>query len=638
MATALLTEFRTFNGSANNRIDPALNPVAANSDELRIAPADFAPGTTDTPIDGPNPRTISNVMSAGDANGDQAGATDPGGSSAMMYVWGQFVDHDLDLESVTGTDPINITVPSNDPTLTPGSTIALNRAVTDPTTGTVVNNVSGWLDGSMVYGSDQTTADSLRKADGTMKTSAGGNLPIVNGVSTGGDVRAAENPDLTAMDTLFVREHNYWVGQLQQQHPDWIGDQLYQMARSIVTAEIENITYSGFLPHLLGQNAIAPYQGYDSAVDPRITEEFSAAAYRFGHSIVSGTESKLDNLGNVLAQQSLADAFFDTPADVQANGGIDALLRSNVNDNAQANDVYAVPELRNLLAASPDAMDLIAIDVQRESDLGLGSLNQTRQALGLTPYTDFSQITSDPSVAANLQQVYGSVDNVDLFMGGLAEDHVSGAMVGSTFDAILTQQFTALRDGDRLWWQNEGFDQNTVNQIQNTTLSDIITRNTDTTVVQADAFVATQRHSSDVAAADPTAPQLVIGVNDDNATIAGGPADDTIVAGLGQNQTLTGGGGNDTFVFTAAGNATDTISDFTTSDIVRFTMIANDFNVTCVANGQAAVTYDGNTINLNGVNPDQLTASNFVLPSGASANMVFPQTMAGVSNAAAGNT
>jgi peroxidase len=638
MATTLLNEFRTFNGSGNNLDDPALNPVTANSDELRIAPANFTPGTTETPIDGPEPRTISNVVSAGDANGDQAGATDPGGTSAMMYVWGQFIDHDLDLESVTGTDPINITVPSDDPTLTPGSTIALNRAVTDPATGTTVNNVSGWLDGSMVYGSDAATADSLRNADGTMKTSGGGNLPIVNGVSTGGDVRASENPDLTAIDTLFVREHNYWVGQLQQQLPDWTGDQLYQMARSIVTAEIENVTYSEFLPKLLGQNAIAPYQGYDSSIDPRITEEFSAAAYRFGHSIVSGTESKLDNSGNVLAQQSLADAFFDTPADVQANGGIDALLRSTVNDNAQANDVYAVPELRNLLAASPDAMDLIAIDVQRESDLGLRSLNQTRQALGLTPYADFNQITSDPAVAANLQQVYGSVDNVDLFMGGLAEDHVSGSMVGSTFEAILTQQFTALRDGDRLWWQNEGFDQNTINQIQNTTLSDIITRNTDTTVVQADAFVARQRHSSDVAATDPTAPQLVIGVNDDNATIAGGPADDTIVAGLGQNQTLTGGGGTDTFVFTTAGNVTDTISDFTTSDIVKFTMIASDFNVTSGANGQAAVTYDGNTLNLNGVTPDQLTASNFVLPSGASTNMVFPQTMAGASNAAAGNT
>ncbi len=264
---------------------------------------------------------------------------------------------------------------------------------------------------------------------------------------------------------MFVREHNYQVDQLQAQHPDWSGDQLYQTARAIVTAEIENITYTEFLPHLLGPGTIPSYQGYDPDVDPRITEEFATSAYRFGHSIVSGTEAKDDNQGNELASQSLADAFFDTPAQVQANGGVDALLRGILSDETQANDVYTVDELRNLLAASPDQMDLIAIDIQRERDLGIGTLNQTRVALNLTPYTDFSQITSDPTVAAHLQQEFGSVDNVDLFIGGLAEDHAPGAMVGPTFQAIIARQFENLRDGDRLWWQNQGFDQATINQI-----------------------------------------------------------------------------------------------------------------------------------------------------------------------------
>ena len=57
-----------------------------------------------------------------------------------------------------------------------------------------------------------------------------------------GDVRAQENPDLTALQTLFVREHNYQVDQLQQEHPRWSGDQLYDMAKAITTAEMVNIT------------------------------------------------------------------------------------------------------------------------------------------------------------------------------------------------------------------------------------------------------------------------------------------------------------------------------------------------------------------------------------------------------------
>jgi peroxidase len=80
-------------------------------------------------------------------------------------------------------------------------------------------------------------------------------------------------------------------------------------------------------------------------------------------------------------------------------------------------------------------------------------------------------------------------------------------------------------------------------QIQSTSLSDLIVRDTNTAVMQPNAFIATQRVASDVIPLNPQAPQLVIGTNDDNATVAGQPGvDNTIVAGLGMNQQLTGGG------------------------------------------------------------------------------------------------
>jgi Animal haem peroxidase len=603
--------FRTIDGSGNNQGDPTVN--STGGDMVRIAPANFATGTTDTPIDGANPREISNIVSSG----PQAEAHDPTGLSAMMYVWGQFIDHDLDHTLPDGTTPIDIIIPPGDPNFPDGTTIPLMRFITDPANGNTVNSVTGWLDASMIYGSDAATSDSLRLPDGRMAASADGYPPIVDGAYAAGDVRATENPDLTAITTLFVREHNYQVDQLQTQHPDWSGDQLYQTARAIVTAEIENITYTEFLPHLLGPGAIASYQGYDSGADPRITEEFATSAYRFGHSIVSGTEAKDDNQGNELASQSLANAFFDTPDQVHANGGVDGLLRGILSDETQANDVYAVDELRNLLAASPDQMDLIAIDIQRERDLGIGTLNQIRAALDLTPYTDFSQITDDPTVAAHLQQAFGSVDNIDLFIGGLAENHASGAMVGPTFLAIIAQQFENLRDGDRLWWQNQGFDQATINQIANTTLSDIIMRDTDTKVAQADAFVAADRHGSDTVAEDPASPQLVIGIDADNAVIAGGPADDTIVAGLGNAQMLTGGGGGDVFVLGVSG-VHDTITDFSPADdTLRFAMSPADFRITAAHDGHAVIHYGNDVVDLLGVAPRELSQANFDLPAGS---------------------
>jgi peroxidase len=136
---------------------------------------------------GPNPRDISNILVAQAVTGeDGPHLMDDNGValSGMMYAWGQFVDHDLDLEKGGTTTDISITVPANDEFLPPGSTIPLTRVAIDPATGvaghpaTAINTITGWLDGSQVYGSDAATAASLRTADGHMKTSAGNNLPI----------------------------------------------------------------------------------------------------------------------------------------------------------------------------------------------------------------------------------------------------------------------------------------------------------------------------------------------------------------------------------------------------------------------------------------------------------------------------
>jgi peroxidase len=619
--TTLLSDFRPIGGIDNNLDSPGLDPTPGSA-ELQIAPLNYAPGTTDGLIDAPNARTISNVVSGGQsADGENANADDPTGASAWLYAFGQFVDHDLDLESV-GTTDISIPVPNGDPNFPNGTTIPLTRAVTDPTTGTAINTVAGDLDLSQIYGSDPTTAASLRNPDGTLVTSAGDALPIVNGAFVSGDTRVDENPELTAISTMFVREHNYWVGVLAAENPTWTGDQLYNMAKAITTAEYQNIIYTEYQPALLGSNAVNPYTGYDPTVNPQVTQEFSTAAFRVGHSQVSDAQQGIDNNGNVTFMQSLADSFGNTPAQGQAVDGINSLLRDLSSDNSQAVDVYAVDGLRNLLADSPDQMDLIAIDIQRERDLGLGTLNQTREALGLAPYTSFDQLTSDQTVAANLQATYGSIDNVDLFIGGLAENHTPGADVGQTFQTIIADQFDALESGDRYFWLNQDFDPTIAQMISQTTLADIIERDTGTPAEQPNAFTAQQRHTSDVAAADPTAPQLVIGVDTPGATIAGGPADDTIVAGLGLNQILIGGGGSDVFQYIGGGH-TDLISDWNASDTIQFqptetgaalsALLNTTVDVTDLDYG-TNITFDNNTITLPGIAASSLAANNFLFP------------------------
>jgi len=487
-----LTEYRPFGGARNNLSHPEYGP---GTPELNIAPLNFAPGTLDTPAGGPSPRTISNVISGGtDAKGD-TGETDDPVLSAWLYLMGQFVDHDLSLEETPPTNPaINVVIPAGDPSFPNGATIAMTRATRSAMTNTIVNTVDPHLNLSQVYGETDALAASLRNADGTLKSTGNGlYLPVVGSAFVTGDPRVMENPELTAITTLFMREHNWWVKTLRTQHPQWSGDQLYQLARALTTAEYQNIIYTAYLPHLIGP-VLGPYRGYDPNVNSQVTQEFSTAAFRVGHSQVSDGEEGINAAGAVVFTESLANGFLNTAAQDEANG-IDPLLNSLAHDYAQATDVFVVPTLRNMLIADlvggdVDKIDLIAIDIQRERDIGLATLNQTRHALGMQPYASFAALTPDPVLQADFQKVYGSINNVDLFMGGLAEPHAPGAVVGPTFQAIIADQFQRVRSGDRFFWQNQGFDPTTAKMIANTTLATLMARNTFLTNAHGDLFIA----------------------------------------------------------------------------------------------------------------------------------------------------
>lgn len=508
-------EFRSIDGNGNSLDAPSAN--AADTAFIRLAPAHFADGQRG-PVEGPNPRLISNtVVGEGDA-----AVTNPQGLSGMMYAWGQFIDHDLNLTADSrGGTPMGIVIPEGDPSFPEGGIIPMTRAAVDAS-GEPVNAVTGWLDASMVYGSSAALAARLRLPDGHLRSSEGGNLfigPIdPSGESAGGgrighlagDPRADENPSLTALQTLFLREHNWQVDRLHAADPCLDGDTLYETARAIVTAEIANITYGEFLPHLLGDAAPGAWQGYDPGIDARMSIEFAGAAYRFGHSTVSPRTEKLDEAGEPHGESDLRDAFFLPPDLFAADGGADGMLRHLAGDLAQAMDARLVEDLRNFLFDPPVAIDLAAINIQRGRDLGLPRLNEMREALHLEPYAAFEEITDDAGTVAALREAFGSVAMVDLWTGGLSEAVVPGAFVGETFGAIIADQFTRLRDGDRLWWENQGFDAATREEIRHTSLADIILRNTDTEHLQDDVFVFHERRLADAEPEEPDFPQLVI--------------------------------------------------------------------------------------------------------------------------------
>ena len=495
-------ETRSISGWGNNLLRTELG--MAETQLLRIAavPFDFAMSASMSDAL-PEPRTISNILHAQlELSANAAGATD------MLWQWGQFLDHDISLTPATVLSTgISIRIPRGDPDFDPfgrgiGS-ITFDRSIFDPETGTgpdnpreQVNQISSFIDASNVYGSSTERAFALRTNDGTgrLATSGGGLLLPLNsaglendsggrlrrGLFLGGDVRANEQVALTAMHILFVREHNRLADELATAHPELTGHEIFELARKIVGAQMQVISYQEFLPLLLGRGALSPYGGYDSEVDPSVSNEFSTAAFRVGHTMLSPNLLLIDGDGE-RSEISLAAAFFD--AAMVRNLGIEGFLRGLTTQVAQEIDLHLVDEIRNMLFGPPGSpgRDLAALNIQRGRDHGLPRYNVVRRAFGLPRAESFADVSSDPEIQGALELAYEDVENIDVWTGGLAEDHVPGAMVGETFHRIIADQFERLRDGDRFWFQNDPYfiaNPSLLAEVRSTTLADIIRRNT----------------------------------------------------------------------------------------------------------------------------------------------------------------
>jgi peroxidase len=121
-----------------------------------------------------------------------------------------------------------------------------------------------------------------------------------------GDVRTNQIMTLTSLHIIFLRHHNKLATALAAINPYWNDETLYQESRRIVSALMQHITYNEFLPSLLGRTTMDSYgltpqttgysSSYDEKVNPSITNEFAAAAFRMGHSLIQGAMKYVINL------------------------------------------------------------------------------------------------------------------------------------------------------------------------------------------------------------------------------------------------------------------------------------------------------------------------------------------------------
>lgn len=490
--------------TASSSYRPA--PATAPDEELlRLSDPAYADGANaPTPMTADAAQVAFGVFTQGDE--DMPNSLD---LSALWIFWGQFLDHDLSLSpEQEGPDAEKMKA---DPRF---AVTRSDYVIDDAGVRQQKNAITPLIDASNVYGSDLTTQHALRSFDsGRMKVQERDDSPDLLPTSdqvwgdggalfVAGDVRVNENAGLQSLHTLWVNEHNYWADRFASENPGMSDEEIFQRAKAVVETLIQKITYEEFLPPLLG-DALGPYGGYDPTVDPQISNEFSTAAYRFGHTSIPETFTFLDESGAEVQPEKNLFEVFDNNDDLNALGAA-PVLRGLLEERSQAIDTKVVDSL-NFFLFTPDGglsgFSLPERNILRGRDHGLDSYIAVREkvvgdidAQALVGSPDFSIITSDETVQAELAAVYGTVDQVDLWVGGLAEDYVPGTTLGATFQAIQAEQFARLRDGDPYFYLSRSWDDPYLaEEILNTTLADVLMRSGGVDHVQSEAMLASNR-------------------------------------------------------------------------------------------------------------------------------------------------
>ncbi|XP_024116962.1 peroxidasin isoform X3 [Oryzias melastigma] len=478
----------------------------------------------------------------------------------MLMQWGQFLDHDLDstvvalsqsrfsdgqlCAQVCTNDPpcFPIQFPPNDqrqlrtgarcmffvrssPVCGSGMTSLLMNSVYPREQ---INQITSYIDASNVYGSSRHESEQIRDLasqrgllrQGIIQRTGKPLLPFATGPPTecmrdenespipcflAGDHRANEQLALTAMHTVWFREHNRIATELLRLNPHWDGDTIYHEARKIVGAQMQHITYSHWLPKILGDvgmKMVGPYKSYDPNVNAGIFNAFATAAFRFGHTLINPVLYRLNEHFQPIPQGhiSLHKAFF-SPFRIVNEGGIDPLLRGlfGIPGKMRVSTQLLNTELTERLfsMAHAVALDLAAMNVQRGRDHGIPPYNDYRTFCNLSSAQTFEDLRNEiknPIVREKLQRLYGTPQNIDLFPALMAEDLIPGSRLGPTLTCLLATQFKLVRNGDRFWYENPGvFTPAQLTQLKQASLARVLCDNGDNiTRVQSDVFTVAE--------------------------------------------------------------------------------------------------------------------------------------------------
>ncbi|GGX00923.1 peroxidase family protein [Streptomyces chartreusis] len=321
------------------------------------------------------------------------------------------------------------------------------------------NTASHWWDGSEVYGGDERTARFLREADGRAELRLeDGHLPA----GGNGGIPLTGFSDnwwmgLSAMHTLFAREHNAVCAALRAEYPAMGEERIYQTARLVVSALIAKIHTVEWTPAILATEAIdialhtnwqgpprkwldrlglwlleahsltgipktlpdhhtAPYSLTEDFVTvyrmhPLIPDDFELREHHFGQ--------RLETVGFLDIQGGAAEAR------IRKTGLANTLYSFGI-AHPGAITLHNFPRSLQRFERESEIIDLSVVDLVRTRRRGVPRYNDFRAGLHQPRLRSFEELTENAETLARLKEVYRSVDEIDTVVGLFGENPPTG--------------------------------------------------------------------------------------------------------------------------------------------------------------------------------------------------------------------
>ncbi|MER6122470.1 peroxidase family protein [Streptomyces sp. NPDC001795] len=343
------------------------------------------------------------------------------------------------------------------------------------------NVASHWWDGSEVYGEDEQTARFLREPDGGARIRLeDGHLPIgANGIPLTG-FNESWWMGLSAMHTLFAREHNTVCDALRAEYPSMSEERIYHTARLVVSALIAKIHTVEWTPAILATEAIdlalktnwqGPpknwlnqlglwlFEAHSLKGIPKTLPDHHAAPYSLTEDFV--TVYRMHPL--IPDDYELCEHHFgqrlETVGFTDIQGGA---AESQIRKTGLANTLYSFgiahpgaitlhnfPRALQHFERDGEIIDLSVVDLVRTRRRGVPRYNDFRAGLHKQRIRSFEELTENAGTLTRLKEVYRSVDDIDTVVGLFAENPPAGFGFSDTAFRIFILMASRRLQSDR---------------------------------------------------------------------------------------------------------------------------------------------------------------------------------------------